>query len=388
MSTDGSPPVNTETRLRDLRVSEPTVAIIARIVTLQRREVTRRSDGGRRPVLSGLLSDGTATVPFTWWDPPTGGIDRGTVIRAANVQVREFRGRPELSFGWRTRVAPASELELPEVRAEDLPVRSVRQIAPGDEGFRLDARVVRVRPKTVSVGEERRLIHEGTLADGTGTVAFTAWTDLRLKEGEAVRFSGLYARGFRGRPQLVLDERTRAERIGGEGLPDVREAQAPAPSRVADLEAAHGGEWVAVEGIAVGLSPPSGVVYRCPTCQRTVTKGLCRLHGAVAAVPDLRARVVLDDGTGALTLHLGRALTERLWGRTLESALDSLRELPDPERLGEELFVSLFGRRLMATGRASSDDFGVTLEAEAVEEVRFDPGARAAELEGASGGGR
>jgi replication factor A1 len=362
------------------------VLIVARVLTAERREVTRRSDGGRRPVLSGLLSDGTATVRFTWWDPPAGGIERGTILRAGNVQVREFQGRPELSFNWRTRVEPAGEGDLPRIRPEDLPARTLAQIAPGDEGFRLEVRVVRVRPKTVSVGEERRLILEGTLADRTGTVGFTAWTDLHLKDGEALRLTGVYARGFRGRAQLVLDERTHAERFSGDGLPDARLSQAPDPTAVAEVEAAHGGDWLAVEGIVVALSPPSGVVYRCPTCQRSVTKGLCRLHGAVTAVADLRSRVVLDDGTGALTLNLGRAPTERLWGRSLDQALESLREVPDPDRLTELLFESLFGRRLKATGRASLDDFGVTVEPESVEEVRFDPAPRLAELERRLGG--
>jgi replication factor A1 len=380
MSADPDLAAPKETRLRDLRASESPVLIIARVVTAERREITRRSDGGRRPVLSGLLSDGTATVRFTWWDPPSAGVDRGTVLRAGNAQVREFQGRAELSFNWRTRVEPASEAELPQLKAEDLPVQTIDRIAPGDEGFRLEARVVRVRPKTVSVGEERRLIHEGTLADRTGTIAFTAWSDLHLKEGEAIRFNGGYARGFQGRPQLVLDERTHAERIEGAGLPDVGAARTPPPTTVAEVEAARGGEWIAVEGIVVGLSPPSGVVYRCPRCQRSVSKGLCRLHGTVAAVPDLRARVALDDGTGALTLNLDRAPTERLWGRTLEQALDSLREVPDPERLTEALFESLFGRRLRAIGRAAVDDFGVTFTPESVEEVRFDPAPRAADL--------
>jgi replication factor A1 len=386
MSETPAPPTLPETRLRDLRASTTPVNLVARVVVAQRRDITRRSDGGRRPVLSGLLSDGTATVRFTWWDPPASGVDRGTVLRAVNVQVKEFQGRPELSFNWRTRVEPASDSELPQIRPEELPPETVAQVAVGDEGFRLDARVVRVRPKTVSVGEERRLIHEGTLADRTGTIAFTAWTDLRLKDGEAVRLSGVYARGFRGRPQLVIDERTHAERIAGDGLPEAQAALAPAPTPIADVEAARGGDWIAVEGIVVGLSPPSGVVYRCPSCQRAVSKGLCRLHGAVSGVADLRARLVLDDGTGALTLNLGRPHTERLWGKTLEQALDALREVPDPDRLTEALFETVFGRRLRATGRASADDFGVTFVPESVEEVEFDAAERAAELAREIGG--
>ncbi|EQD54835.1 replication factor A, partial [mine drainage metagenome] len=108
--TEATEPASpTDTRLRDLRPTDAPVQILGRVVTVERREYTNTADGRRRPFLSGLLSDGTATVRFTWWEPPAEGVDRGTVLRAVNAQVREFRGRPEVSFGYRTRVAPASE---------------------------------------------------------------------------------------------------------------------------------------------------------------------------------------------------------------------------------------------------------------------------------------
>ncbi len=87
-----------EVRLKDLTPTVSPVELVARIVVFERREITRRSDGSRRPLVSGLLSDGTASVRFTWWDPPREGIERGTVLRAVGAEVREFRGRPEVSF--------------------------------------------------------------------------------------------------------------------------------------------------------------------------------------------------------------------------------------------------------------------------------------------------
>lgn len=375
-----APSETSEVRLRDLRASEATVAIIARVVLAEHREVTRRADGGRRPVLSGLLSDGTATVRFTWWDPPKEGIERGTVLRAANVQVREFRGRPELSFNFRTRVEPASELELPHLDAAELPLRPLRELVPQMEGFRLEARVVRVQPKTVSVGEEQRQLHEGTLADGSGAVAFTAWSDFSLRPGEAVRVAGAYVRGFRGRAQLVLDERAHLERIPGDGLPTAEELERAGPTSIAAVESLGGGDLLTVEGRVVALLPPSGLVYRCPSCRRAVSKGLCRTHGSVTGVPDLRARLVLDDGTAPATVNAGRAETERLWGRTLDEALGRLRDQPDPTLLEEELFEAVFGRRLRVRGRATRDDFGLTFFPESVEEVVGDPRSAAEEL--------
>lgn len=374
------PALPKEVRLRDLRPTEAPVIVLGRVVTASRREITRRSDGGRRPVLSGLLSDGTATVRFTWWDPPPQEIDRGTVLRAGPVQIREWQGRPEISFTWRTRVVEASEAELPRLIPEELPARRVADLSGGDEGFRLEVRVLRAEAKPVTVGEERRLVHEGLVADDTGPLAFTAWTDFHLTEGEAVRIAGGYVRAFRGRPQLVLDERSHVDRIPGAGLPPAAAFVSAPPRAIALLEAERGSDLAVVEGLVVGLLPPSGLVYRCPSCRRSVTQGLCRLHGAVEGVPDLRARIALDDGTGALTVHADRAQTERLGGRTLEECLRRLRDTPDPGRLEEELFEALFGTRLRVTGRASVDDFGLTLFPREIAPVTPGVGGRAPAL--------
>jgi replication factor A1 len=374
-----------EVRLRDLRVSDTPVAIVARVVTAERREITRRSDGGRRPVLSGLLSDGTASVRFTWWDPPAEVIERGEILRAVNVQTREFRGRVELTFNWKTRVAPAGEADLPVVRPDDVPLTLLGGLREGDEGVRVQGRVVRVAPKTVSVGSERRLLHEGVLADASGTVAFTAWSDFGLKPGEAIDLTEAYVRTFRGRLQLVLDERSTVRRIPGDGLPSTESARSPVRQRISEVEASRGGELLELSGVVVGLSPPSGLVYRCPDCGRPVRQGICRIHGAVRAEPDLRARLVLDDGTGVLTVELEREATERLWGRTLADCLREVQANPEPGLLEEDLLETVFGRRLLVRGRGTADDFGVTIYPESVDPLAADPRARVAR---SSGGAR
>jgi replication factor A1 len=379
MATD-APTQPPEVRIKDLVPGSGPVEVIGRLVTVERRDVTRRSDGSRRPLLSGLLTDGTGTVRFTWWDPPKEGIDRGVVLRAVGAEVGEFRGRPELTFSWKTRVGPASEAELPRVRPEDLPALEVRALTPSADGFRLDGRVVRVAERSVTVGEDRRVVFEGLLADRSGVVAFSSWSDFGLKPGEAVRIAGAYLRTFRGRLQLVLDERATVARIPGPDLPDPAQFLTAGPRSIARVEDDGGGEALAVEGIVVALLPPSGLVYRCPTCRRTLTAGVCRIHGQVEGQPDLRARLVLDDGTGALTVNAGRAETERLWGVTLAEARAMLRDGADPSGLEARLADALLGRRLRVRGAGSQDDFGITIQPDQIEAVEIDLDAAASEL--------
>ncbi len=370
----------TDTRLRDLRPTDAPVQILGRVVTVERREYANAADGRRRTFLSGLLSDGTATVRFTWWEPPAEGVDRGTVLRAVNAQVREFRGRPEVSFGYRTRVAPASELELPPIDGDDIPLRKIHELGVSDEGFRLEGRVVRISPRTVTVGTEQRAIYEGLLADRSGSIAFTSWSDFALQAGQTVRIAGGYVRMFRNRPQLNLDERSVVARIEGGDLPQPAEVLSTPSRPIAEIEEAGGGESIALEGVILGLLPPSGLVYRCPTCRRAVAGGICPTHGAVQGVADLRGRFVVDDGSGSATVNAAREGTERLWGLSLEGALARLRDTPDPTRLEEQLFEATFGTHVRVRGRASRDDFGLTVYPESIERVTIEVPTRAREL--------
>jgi replication factor A1 len=373
MTAMGGAEETPEVRLKDLRAGLPPVHILGRVVTVARKEITGKTDGRRRTVLSGLLSDGTATVRFTWWDPPAEGIDRGTVLRAVNAQVREFRQRPELSFGWSTRIQPASDAELPSPETADLPLRGVAELGPQEEGFRLEVRVVDVSQRTITVGEERRAVHSGHLADGTGSAPFTAWIDFRLKPGDTIRVAGGYVRLFRGTLEVTLDERSHVEPISPERVPATPPASVPTLSLGA-LEARGGGPEVQTEGLVLGLGSPSGVVQRCPTCARVLQEGVCRLHGAVEGTPDLRARVVLDDGTGVATVNISRELTEKLTGRTLSHFLEQLRRQPDPVAVEQEIRDRLVGRRLRVRARARVDEFGLALFPSACEEMPSKPG--------------
>lgn len=386
--TEPSPPETPrEVRLRDLRPGTGPVEFVARVVTCERREVSRKSDGSRRPLLSGLLSDGTATVRFTWWDPPKEGVERGIVLRAIGPEVGEYRGRTEVTFSWKSRVGPASEVELPTVDPSEVPELKVRDLRPPAEGFRVSVRVARITERSVSVGEERRVVFDGLVADETGAITLSAWTDFNLRSGETVEITGGYLRAFRGVTQLVLDERASVRRVDRPELPEARSILNSPPVSMARLDEGGGAASASVEGLVVGLLPPSGLVYRCPDCRRTVQDGRCRIHGPVDGVADLRARIVLDDGTGAVTVNAGRADTERLGGITLAGVLAQLQVGSDPARTEEELLETLFGRRLRVRGPASRDDFGVTIVPESIEPVDIDLEATGEELAARIGGG-
>lgn len=254
-----------ERRLIDLRPGQFPVIVSGRVIRAERRTVKRQRDGTELPTLVGWLSDGSATVRFTWWDPPEEAIGAGEGLRAGPVDIREWRGRIELSFGRRTHVEPIGELELPADRIEDRPRRAIAEARPGEEDLRLDGTIVRIQPRTVTVRGKERTIFLGEIRDETGSLPFVAWLDLGLTEGARVRLLGASVRSYRDRPEIVLDERVRFERIPEPAAapPPAPDASAfarivraaPAPAAAEERPIAAASEWVSVIRRLAGASP-------------------------------------------------------------------------------------------------------------------------------------
>lgn len=366
-----------EVRLRELQEGRGSMRFLGRVVTAERREYSRKEDGAKRPMVSGLLTDGTATVRFTWWEPPADDLERGDVLRITQPQVRTWQGRSEVSFGRRTRVELVSELDLPRLEDHEFLPRTLAQLKAGEEGFRVVVRVLDAGSRTLTVGESERVVRSGWMADGTARVAFTAWTDLGIETGSVLEVFGAYVRTYQGANELVLDERSRVVPLPRDRLPGVTGPEEEPAVPLASLEEKGGGSFQVVEGVVVEVRAPSGLVACCPICDRALTQGRCRRDGAVRAEMDLRARVVLDDGTGTVTVQLLRAQVESLVGMTRTQALELARERLDPSVVLDEVRRRLLLRRLRCLGRAVPGEWGLTMFLDRPLPVRGDPAEQA-----------
>tara|TARA_B000000460_G_C21473238_1_gene373526 strand:- start:738 stop:1076 length:339 start_codon:yes stop_codon:yes gene_type:complete len=83
------------------------------------------------------------------------------------------------------------------------------------------------------------------------------------------------------------------------------------------------------------------------------------VHGKQQGTPDLRTKLLFDDGTGALQLFLNRELTEQVLGRDMESCLELVRENYTPETLIDDLEQALLLKPLKVEGFTRSDDYGL-----------------------------
>ncbi len=132
---------------------------------------------------------------------------------------------------------------------------------------------------------------------------------------------------------------------------------------------------VQVEGTIIEVRPGSGVIMRCPECNRAIQNGECSIHGKIDGKSDLRLKLVIDDGTGSVSTVLNRELTEQI----LRKTLDEFKKI-DENALFDELNNALFARKINIQGNALSDEFGTNVIAKDAKFVDFDISEEAEKL--------
>jgi replication factor A1 len=109
--------------LDELETGDGAVNVEVRFLEVETRQVSGRGDEPK-PILSGVVADGSTRLPFTDWEPADhAGIEEGASVRIENAHIKEFRGVPQVTVGEHTTVAPLAEPVAPSAEAPRLGVR-------------------------------------------------------------------------------------------------------------------------------------------------------------------------------------------------------------------------------------------------------------------------
>jgi replication factor A1 len=343
----------------DVTTEDASVTVTAKVLTAGTRTI--RYQGDDHTIYEGELADGTGAIDYTAWNDF--GLEPGDTITAGNAGVREWEGEPELNLGDSTSVSPAEDVEVPSEVGGD---RSLSDLDPGDRGRNLEVLVLEVEERTIDGRDGETDILSGVLADESARLPFTDWDPHPgIREGASLRLEDVYVREFRGVPSVNVSDFTTVEPLEGE----VEASETG--RRMAVGEAVDGGGAFDVEliGNLLDVRDGSGLIERCPECNRVVQNGQCRSHGEVNGVDDLRVKAILDDGTGTVTVVLDRELTEEVYGGTLEDALEHAREEMDKGVVAESIAEDVVGLEYRVRGSLSVDDYGANLDATEFDRV-------------------
>jgi replication factor A1 len=369
--SSGGSATPTAVDVADVTTDSGNVTVTVRVLTKGTRSI--RYQGEDQTIREGEFADETAKISYTAWTEF--GFEPGDTVTVGNAGVREWNDRPELNLGESTTVALESEdLDVPYEVGGDA---KLIDLAAGQRGMNVEVEVLELERRTINGRDGETEILSGVVADETARLPVTDWNPRpELEEGATLRLEDVYVREFRGSPSVNLTEFSTATPL--DRTVDVRE-DAPQLS-VAEAVGSGGMFDVAVVGNVVAVRDGSGLIQRCPECNRVIQKGQCRSHGEVDGVDDLRVKAIVDDGSDAVTVVLDRELTEEVYGGTMEEAMEAARDAMDQSVVADRIRERIVGREYRARGNLSVDEYGANLDAAEFTESDDDPAERASAL--------
>ena len=183
----------------------------AEVQVLEREQKIIDGRDGETEILSGVLADESARLPFTDWDPHAE-IEEGASIRIEDGFVREFRGAPAINV---SEFSTVTALDRAVEATDDAPRMAIREAVEGGGLFDVEVTGTAIAVRDGSGLIERcpecgRVVQNGQCRSHG---AVEGEDDLRTK---AILDDGT------GTVTAVLDEELTAEVYGG-GLEDARD---------------------------------------------------------------------------------------------------------------------------------------------------------------------
>jgi replication factor A1 len=325
------------------------------VITINPKEINIK--GENRKIFYGILGDESGTIPFTAWSNIE--IERGDVIIVSNAYTREWQGNVQLNFGDRVNIEKTTKDKLPKDVFEPKELK-IKDLKSGLGSVDVKAMILELNEREVDINGESKKVFSGTIGDETGKAQFTSWHDFKLTEGDTFQITGGYVKSWKGIPQLTFDEKAKVKKIDKKKIS--KDNIKIRKMLIHELVKQKGALDVEVEGTIIEIKPGSGFIKRCPECNRTLQNDECSIHGNVKGKPDLRIKLVVDDGTAALSSILNREITEEILGNTLEECKNM-----DENVLYEKMEKLLFAHRINLKGNALGDSFGTTIIAKNIE---------------------
>lgn len=281
---------------------------------------------------SGLINDGTGVIRYVIWQKSGHSpLEQFKAYRLENVVTSEFNGSYSVSVNRNSHIT-AIEKEIPGLSADSefSMAQNVKigEINAPDKWVTLKGKVIKIFQNASSA-----ITQQGVIADETGSVRYVIWKKAGvppLEEGKSYEMDSVVTGAFNDRYSVYVNS-----------LSEVRELD----------EDIHVELTRKFSGVVVSISDGSGIVKRCPDCNRVLQKGMCPQHGKVNGENDLRIKLVVDNGVDYRDVIIPRALVESVTGITFEQAMQLLMETFDNEAIMSRFREMLVGKYVIATGR-------------------------------------
>jgi len=201
-----------------------------------------------------------------------------------------------------------------------------------------DGKWVTLKVKVVQIWDNTsdKITQTGLIGDETGIIKFTIWESANLppmEEGKSYEIKSAVTNLYNEKFQIKLNKNTSIVQIK-EDI-NVRQQEEEFTGAVVDIQSG------------------SGLIKRCPECNRQVKNGMCGEHGKVEDVYDLRIKAVLDNGSEIRELLLDAEQTCQITGIDLAKAKEMAVNALDPSVVVTAIEDVLMGRYYTAKGSST-----------------------------------
>ena len=363
----GALQMGTQKLLAQVGPGEGNVQFKAKILSVNKKEITTK-EGAKKVLFEGELGDSTMRMRYSYWSNQCEFVN-DDVVEVSNAYSKSWNDKITLSIN------EGSMKKIQDDELEKLDLGATKNIMnqsgenielvnlkPGMSNVSVKLRIIDVETRTIKVKGESKTIFGGTVGDKTGTCRFTSWEDHNIIAGKTYKIENGYVKEFNG-PDLQFGEYTKFTEIDDGDLPSLQEYENGVQYSLAQLDERNGASDAVVEGHVFNIREGSGLIFRDKDTNRLVRNGDDRKNAA----PDLRIKMIFDDGSGSCTAYLNREITEQVLGRDLDSCLDFVKENFGPEALLEEIEDALLLKPLKLRGFARSDEYGLSFFAKSCE---------------------
>jgi len=308
------------TRIVDINQSEQWVNLHAKVVQLW---------DSTSPAIDqvGLIGDETGTIKFVKWTKSNlPALVEGKSYSLDNMTTDEWEGRFSVKMNRTTRIQELDEdIETADQNAQLVEIDSITE---SNKWINLHAKVVQLWDS-----EHESIDQVGLVGDETGTIKFVKWAKSELPallEGKSYSFENLTTDEFEERFSVKFNKSSSIKEL--------------------DEDIEVGFSATEFTGAMVHIQDGSGLIRRCPMCNRALMKGTCMEHGNVDGIHDLRIKAVLDNGTMVQEALFNREITESISGITLEEAKEMAVDALDQSVVQDEMKKRLLGRYYTMSG--------------------------------------
>ncbi len=356
--------------LEDVNSRDSSVNLKVKVISVNDKTVNVK--GQDKLIYYGLFADTTIAQPFTAWEDFK--LTKGDIVNIKSAYAKDFRGEVQINLGRNAIVEKLSPEDpvhdaLVNIDIAKIPTKlpgttyKLHDMTDGSRNVVTTGRIIELEAREITAQGERKTIFTGTLGDETGRIAFTAWHDFELEVDDVVTISGGYVKSWRGVPKLNFDINCKVDKHEDDDMiPDLASLSEAKLVTIEELNDQKGAFGAIVQGIVLEIKKGSGLIYRCPECNRMLQNNACTVHGNQEGVADLRVKAVVDDGTDGLVAIINNDLTTRILGKDLEAS----KKLTEGSPEGNEIILKELNDKLIAhpielKGNVMTDNFGLTM---------------------------